>query len=370
MPIVLNLQKGLDTLNTLLRQNQDIKKHIFKISFNKTSITTLSSISVSEIDFDTLLESNSSTLDTLSNNEKQKYINLIVYILEKFTDIKEKYRINCVYDDNKFDYFAVGFCYNIQGNVITIIFVEFCIEDVITPSLNVEGDTKVSGDLLITNKSTGNNFVSIDPIQQFVGINTDERDISYRDTSYTTTSNIYNSKFMVHAQRDAYPVMVSERIQENDADTSDPNNLNLRYFSTNSGFTVKRKSLLYDFNEIKNYSQLLDNTIDKTKDKVTHMRYGSDIAFEVCDKTNRTVELIDIQGTIDSISPEGFLKGGFSVQVNDLTESNNNFDTTKRNLMYVDNSGTLFINKIMLGGKLLEVNSSGQLMWDNKQVNI
>jgi hypothetical protein len=367
---VLNLQEGLNTLNTLMKQTQEIKKNIFKIIFNKTSITTLGSISVSEIDFDTLLESNPSSLDTLSSNKKQKYTNLLASLLLNFTDIKNGYCIHVTYDDNMFDYLAVGFCYNVQGNIITLICVEFCIQDVITPSLNVEGDTKVSGDLLITNKSTGNNFVSIDPIQQFVGINTDERDISYRDTSYTTTSGIYNSKFMVHAQRDAYPVMVSERIQENEADTSDPNNLNLRYFSTNSGFTVKRKSLLYDFNEIKNYSQLLDNTIDKTKDKVTHMRYGSDIAFEVCDKTNRTVELIDIQGTIDSISPEGFLKGGFSVQVNDLTESNNNFDTTKRNLMYVDNSGTLFINKIMLGGKLLEVNSSGQLMWDNKQVNI
>ena len=367
---ILNLQEGLNTLNTLIKQTQNINKYVFKIVFDKTNILDLSKTIISNIDFETLEETEIEELKNKSYDKQQKYINLLYNILNYFTTIKEGFNFANTYCDNSFDYSSRGMCYNVQGNIITLICVEFCIEDVMTPSFNVEGDAKISGDLLVANKSTGTNFVSIDPIQQFVGINTDERDISYRDTSYTTTSNIYNSKFLVHAQRDAYPVMVSERIQENAADTADPNNLNLRYFSTNSGFTVKRKSLLYDFNEINNYSQLLDNSIDKTTDTVTHMRYGSDIAFEVCDKTNRTVELVDIQGTIDSISPEGFLKGGFSVQVNDLTKNNTNFDTTRRNLMYIDNSGTLFINKIMLGGKLLEVNGSGQLMWDNKQVNI
>jgi len=97
------------------------------------------------------------------------------------------------------------------------------------------------------------------------------------------------------------------------------------------------------------------------------VRYGSDISFEVCDNTNRTVELIDIQGTIEYISPDGFLKAGFGVQVNDLTNNNNNFDTTRRNIMYVDNGGTLFINKINLNGKILE-NKEGDLYWDNKKV--
>jgi hypothetical protein len=240
------------------------------ISFNKTSITTLSSISVSDLDFDTLTETNMSTVDRLSTNEKQKYSNLLVAVLEKFkTDIKPDFYIPVTYSDNIVDFLSSGFCYSAYGNFITLICVEFCIQDVITPSLNVEGDAKITGDLLISNQATGTNFVSIDPIQEFIGINTDEREISYRDVSYSTTSSIYNSKFMVHAQRNAYPVMVSERIQENAEDTSMISNIlaatnenmqqiNTRYFGTNSGFTVKRKSNLYDFNELVKCSNILD----------------------------------------------------------------------------------------------------------------
>ena len=384
MPIVLNLQKGLNTLTTLMRQTQDIKKHIFKLTFNKTTITTLSSISISEVDFDTLLESNSATADMMSNNEKQKYTNLIVGVLEKFntnTDIKPNFFIPVTYSDNTVDFLSSGFCYTVEGNVITLICVEFCIQDVITPSLNVEGDTKIKGDLLISNQATGTNFISVDPIQEFVGINTDEREISYRDVDYTTTSSIYNAKFLVHVQGKKYPVMVSERIQENNDDTSMIQNIleatneqmqqiNARYFGTNSGFTVKRKSNLYNFGEIAKCSNILDtkNKISRPLDKVTNLRYGSDISFEVCDKTNRTVELIDLQGTVDSITPEGFLKGGFGIKAYDTYfNADNTTSAIRRNLMYVDNSGTLFINKINLNGVALE-NIDGKLFWDGKEV--
>jgi len=381
-PVLLNLQKGLNTLNTLLRQTQDIKKHIFKISFNKTSITTLSSISVSEIDFDSLSETNMTTVDMLTANEKQKYTNLIVAVLEKFnTEIKPNFYIPVTYSDNTVDFLSSGFCYAVQGNMITLICVEFCIQDVITASLNVEGDTKITGDLLISNQATGTNFVSIDPIQQFVGINTDEREISYRDVDYTTTSSLYNAKFMVHVQGKKYPVMVSERIQENVQDTSMIQNIltatneemqqiNPRYFGTNSGFTVKRKSNLYNFDEIVKCSNILDtqNKSSRPQDKVTNLRYGSDISFEVCDKTNRTVELIDLQGTVDSITPEGFLKGGFGIKAYDTYfNSDNTTSATRRNIMYVDNSGTLFINKVNLNGVALE-NIDGKLFWGGKEV--
>ncbi len=102
-------------------------------------------------------------------------------------------------------------------------------------------------------------------------------------------------------------------------------------------------------------------------DRVTQIRYGTDISFEVCDNTNRSVELLNVQATIDSITEYGILKGGFSVQVNDITPSNNNFEYTRRNLMYVNNSGTLFINKINLNGVNLE-NIGGNLYWGGKRV--
>ena len=47
--------------------------------------------------------------------------------------------------------------------------------------------------------------------------------------------------------------------------------------------------------------------------------------------------------------------------------SNNSFDTTKRYLMYLDNSGTLFINKVNLNGLALE-NIDGKLFWRGKKL--
>ena len=41
-----------------------------------------------------------------------------------------------------------------------------------------------------------------------------------------------------------------------------------------------------------------------------------------------------------------------------------------RNIMYVDNSGTLFINKIKLGGKELSVDASGGLKWEGNKINL
>ncbi len=40
----------------------------------------------------------------------------------------------------------------------------------------------------------------------------------------------------------------------------------------------------------------------------------------------------------------------------------NSFDTTRRNLMYLDNSGRLFINKVNLNDVSLE-NIDGKLFW-------
>ena len=92
------------------------------------------------------------------------------------------------------------------------------------------------------------------------------------------------------------------------------------------------------------------------------------MSFEVCDKTNRTVELGNVQMTIDTVDASGYLKGGFGVQVIDPPVPPSDL-SKKRNIMYVDNSGTLFINKIKLGGKYLSV-EGGVLKWDGKTVHL
>jgi hypothetical protein len=245
---------------------------------------------------------------------------------------------------------------------------EFCLQDVLKPALSVVGDAKVMGDIMISNASE--NFVSIDPVQKFVGINTDDRIINYPDRIYTTTTNAdgkYDANHTVHVMGNTYPVMVSERIQEI---SKHENDLKPQYFGTCSGFTVKRTSELYDFEEIVNYAQTQNK--NEVLDHVTKIKYGPDISFEVCDKTNRTVELGNVQMTVDQTETKNnitYLKGGFGVQVIDPPAQLDKL-STNRNIMYVDNAGTLFINKINLGGHILSVDGNGKLKWGDKYVSL
>ena len=64
--------------------------------------------------------------------------------------------------------------------------------------------------------------------------------------------------------------------------------------------------------------------------------------------------------TVDTVDPNGNLKGGFGVQVIDPPTKLDAL-STNRNIMYVDNGGTLFINKINLGGNILSVDDKGNL---------
>jgi hypothetical protein len=283
--------------------------------------------------------------------------------------------LSVAYEDNINDYLAVSRCYSAASHIVTLIVPEFCLQDALIPSLNVAGDAKVVGDLMISDAST--NFVSIDPVQKFVGINTDDRMINYPDRKYTTTTNAddlligkYDAKYHVHVKGKTYPVMVSERIQEVDRSTND-GPTGPQYFGTCSGFTVKRTSELYDFTDIVNYATTQNSLEVALSDKVTKVKYGPDVSFEVCDKTNRTVELGNVQMTIDqteTLTGTTYLKGGFGVQVIDPPATP--IDLSKnRNIMYVDNTGTLFINKINLGGKELSV-EGGVLKWDGKTVHI
>lgn len=395
-----NAMQGLSSLKTLMQTNNQIRKQIYKLKFNfDDSLFNPDNIRVwnpynplypendiFNMNWSTIVSTTPNTIDKMDLDTKQKTINLVNAIITNYkkTELQIGSVVTNVYDDNNYDYITAAVCYDVSLVSMELIVVEFCIQDAISPSLNVTGDTKIKGDLMIVNNNTGQNFVSIDPDQSFFGINTDERNISYRDIAYTTTtSNLYNAKYQVHVHGRNYPIMVSERIQENieditkalnntpimSASLTDMAGINTRYFGTNTAFTVKRKSDLFTFDEIvKCSNEATRQNIERNPtDRVTQIRYGTDISFEVCDNTNRSVELLNVQATIDSITEYGILKGGFSVQVNDITPSNNNFEYTRRNLMYVNNSGTMFINKINLNGVNLE-NIGGNLYWGGKRV--
>ena len=378
---VINFKEGQNVLNSLTQRNSDINKPTYKVEFDVTDPVNPAKIYVTNVpSFDiTALPNNGPALSTKSNDIIQKFIHMVNATMKAYGDntkptygFKLGHLLSVVYEDNKNDYMAVSRCYGVSGNIVTLFVPEFSLQDVLKPALSVVGDAKVIGDVLISDATE--NFVSIDPVQKFVGINTDDRIINYPDRKYTTTTNAddpligkYDAKYHVHVKGKTYPVMVSERIQES-GNVSPP-----QYFGTCSGFTVKRTSELYDFTQIVTNATAQNSLeVNAALDKVTKVKYGPDVSFEVCDKTNRTVELGNVQMTIDQTETKNgttYLKGGFGVQVID-PPANPDAMSTNRNIMYVDNAGTLFINKINLGGKELSVDASGVLKWGGKAVHI
>lgn len=369
---VINFQEGQNVLNSLILRNSDISKSIYKVTFDVTDPVNPAQIYITDMSFNGA-SGEEYALSAKTNNIIQKFIHLVNATMKAYGDknqtnggFKSGYLLSVVYEDNRNDYLAVSRCYSAADNIVTLIVPEFCLQDVLIPSLNVAGDAKVVGDLMISDATE--NFVSIDPVQKFVGINTDDRIINYPDRKYTTTTNAdgkYDAKYHVHVKGKTYPVMVSERIQE--VSSQSP-----QYFGTCSGFTVKRTSELYDFADIVTNANTQNSLEVALSDKVTKVKYGPDVSFEVCDKTNRTVELGNVQMTIDQTETKNgttYLKGGFGVQVID-PPANTAAMSTNRNIMYVDNEGTLFINKINLGGKELSVDASGVLKWGGNKINL
>jgi hypothetical protein len=345
--------------------NRQIKKRQFEIILD---ITKPLELQVGEMD-DNYQVINTQAYTDMVPNDKAKYISFYNCITKNYTDFKVSNSYIVVYEDLHVNYFAACKYVEKFKQRFSLVCVEFSIQDCIIPTLNVEGDTRIIGDLLVTDQKTNTNFVSIDPIDKFVGINTDDRYIYY-DETVITGSNLYSAKHNMYVRNDHYPVLVSERTQEKQSDIqnpevpTDPSN-NLFSFDSYSSLTLKRNSDLYTFEEMVDFSQA-NNDIQRASDQnnITHTKYGTDITFEVSDKSGITQGLGAIKMTIDSMSQDNkILKGGFGVQVSDD-------GTAVRDIMYVDNSGTLFINKINLGGKLLSTDSLGNLTWDGKIVQL
>ena len=103
-------------------------------------------------------------------------------------------------------------------------------------------------------------------------------------------------------------------------------------------------------------------------------RYGSDISFEITDKTKTTCEIGSVGMVIDKIDQEdGCVYGGFSVKTVPNIEKHGDIDITKpgNTIMYVSSEGLLHIQGIMLGSKLLTVKHEGDkemLYWGDKKI--
>jgi hypothetical protein len=373
-----NILEGLNSLNVLNKKYNSIRMNQFKIVVN---INKLIDIKVTKIiiPLDTSINDISfgSTINyaDLNFNDRTKFANMYTYLTSKYTYIQSgannptgDYFI-LRYDDLSVDYIASSKCIDVSGQTITLILNEFSIQDCINPSLYVNGDTQLCGDLMIgTENDTSNNYVTIDSNRRFFGVNTDERFINYSDMLYTTTTNRYTPKHNVYIKNDTYPVMVSERICE-DASGTDVSNDDYIKFGSYTAFTVKRKSNMYDYSTLASYADKLDEAFraKHPTDTVTRMRYGPDISFELCDKDNKTVELGQLQLTLDGMDASGNLQCGFGVSVNDYAKGTS-FGDIRRNIIYVDNSSTLFVKQINLNGGILSTDGSNNLLWNGNKL--
>jgi len=365
--------EGFNELVRLEHENNDITLSTFILTVDTSNI---SAITKQEIALDTdTLTLNTGNIVSMDNfneyNELVKYKNFWVKLNNKnYYDNMSIHDFNVItYEDSYSDFITGIKCIGISGSTITFLCNEVRIQDIIIPSLSVQGDAKITGDLMITSSKYGDdtNYVSIDPDNNFMGIGTDERFINYQDRTYTTTDSVFAGRHNVYVNHDKYPVMVIERIRELPQDQLNNNFTSFRSYST---LTAKRKSKLYDFDEI--YQNINQYEVDfkngSPNDKVSHMKYGPDISFEVCDKTDRTVELGQLGMNIDSMGQDGYLRGGFGVHVFDPEISNSTI-TTKRSIMYVDNDSQLFVQKINLNGGVLTTDDGTNLFWNGEKLN-
>jgi len=372
---------NIESLNELRRinvENKDIPVNSFILTIDMSDIkkTTYQTITFNE-DLTSITKGDIITINDFGDYSTiAKYKNLwIMFDDKKYYDHMSEQDFNVIYYEDLYSDYSTGIkCIEKTGNVFTLLCDELRIQDIIKPSLSVEGDAKITGDLLVANKSNGTHFVSIDPDNHFMGIGTDERFINYQDRIYTTTSNIYAGRHNVNISHDKYPVTVVERIRELPKDELDKNAFNnMSTFGSYSTLTVKRRSKLYEFPELVSNAKEFSH-IWKTfhpNDNVSRQKYGPDISFEVCDKTDRTVELGQIGMSIDRIGDIGSLHGCFFVNVFDPVDPDNpnDFNVDKRSIIHVDNDSQLFVQKINLNGGVLSADATGtNLFWNGKKV--
>ena len=308
----------------------------------------------------------------LDNNVLIKYQSLILNIINLYKTLNSKDYGIIYYEDLTQYYVGLMYCVNSyidpvnsKNSYIEIILLEKKIDEIIIPSVKINGDTEINGEVTVKNKKLNKNYTIIDPDRNFIGINSDEREIfyTYRFNS-ETKSNVIEQNLYV--KNDKYPVSVFERIWEIDYNTF-INNTNPKYkdniFDSYSALTVKRGSDLYKFKDMHDYAF------------ETNVKYGVDIAFEMRNKWYETQEIGHIGMFIDKVIPsissdDETIKAGFKVTATDIININ---ETKEKELLYVSNDGDLRVNSIILPKNTnisLPANPSiGQIVYVNDNDN-
>lgn len=322
---------------------------------------------------------------------RQLHTSFIVQFAKYYNDKTNLNDFGILSCQNNTNYYYVAF-FKLSPTELLAFYVNMT-DKYIIPSVSVTGDMTISGEFSLYTQPIHDEktkYITIDPTNSYMGINTNERFINYT-MDYTTTSSAYNTKHHVVAFSRSYPNVSFERVAEASEDPAmDVMKRDYSKFSSYSASTMVRVSELWNYAEIMdrvgylNGSNVSITSIPPTGgtnlltwdtkvveynenhfDWRLHKTYGPDISFEIKDKTGVSTELGEVKMVIDHIDSNNHIHAGFGVQVVD-TNLSKTFDSSVKNLMYVNNQKELFIDGVWLGGKLLRA-ENGVLMWgDNK----
>jgi hypothetical protein len=335
----------------------------FKLKKIVADFTDFTKTTVYDIDFYTQAVSGNDSNKTIYQiqdvNERSKYVLMLTNINSIYSKNNNKSQLfnkgdyGIINLEDKFvDYLSLFYCSDTTANSVTLISMELQINTVIQPSVDIGGDLRIKGDTYFHNGDTNTDFVCIDTNASFIGIGTNERYVNY-NTSFlnTTQGNLGRHTFIVSGS--TFPVAVIERYAEI-IPTRDSNNAIINYpaaklelFRSKSTLSVRRSSSYYDINELNYMSKKYTTTkiAGPYIGQIQKYNYGTDINFEIMDKSDITYNMGKIHVGIDDISNNRIL-AGFGFSVIDNTADNK---TSDRNLMYINNNGIMNIDKITLG---------------------
>lgn len=350
---IINYQEETSVLNKLKRKTQEIQ---FNFNYIQIDLNNITKSRVGTFNYDNLtIQDDVISVEQLNDNNSFKIIRLLSTLQGK--SIREKNLYSTTYEDKTNMHVCSYIPVSIDNNSMTIYTVEFSPTKILIPTLNVVGDCNIVGNSTITNENTLEKYIEMDPHKKTFMVNTTKEYINYGNIEYSTTNEVYGTKHNMIVSNDKYPNFVCERVAENNN-----NNDNKELFSTYTSATMKRKSNLYSLQEMKEGSDL--QMKNYTGSDYYKPKYGPDISFEVEDKTNNTVEIGQIAMTIDDLDESGNnIKGGFGVYTN-TNNGDGNFESSRKTILYVDNEGTLEVNKIKLGNKVLSVDENGNIKVD------
>jgi len=328
---IFSYQENLNQIHTDLQKFPYITNLMYIIEITSDIYMT----KISSFDYFNFIIDEPKILNNLKEyNLKVKFLDFIVNIQNNYT-LLEEYDTGVISYQDLYDDFIGSFYIIKQNETIKILLHESKINDIIKPAVDIQGDTRVKGDLMLTNSTTGINYTSVDPEGKFVGINSDDRYTNYKGIfSSSSSSSIINSKNHVLISNDTNPNLVTERFADYTGDDE------IKNFRSYSSATIRRSSRLYTFKEM--YEKTRDNS-----DPSHLAKYGVEISAEIQDKNGFTAFMQNFGTVIHDLDKNENPRSAFAVRTYPIKEDGT-YDVP-RPMLYLDPDGTLNVENINVG---------------------